>query len=127
MKIPNINSRVRVVMRNPFGPAQIPPAPSTVVYQGQVIAPDRWMTPYQFNVTGDERYPVRTLDSRFVDSIEILEGSANDIDTEIQTWQIKGSRGNRYTVTKNASGFTCTCPGFQFRKNCRHLAEVSAH
>jgi len=33
---------------------------------------------------------------------------------------ITGSRGNSYTV--NTDEKTCTCPGFQFRGGCRHLA-----
>lgn len=34
---------------------------------------------------------------------------------------VKGSKGNTYYI-KNGK---CTCPGFKFRGNCKHLLEVA--
>jgi hypothetical protein len=34
--------------------------------------------------------------------------------------QVAGSRGQTYIVSADG----CTCPGFQFRSKCRHVAEI---
>ena len=39
-------------------------------------------------------------------------------------WKVKGSRGNTYTVTLSSGSYSCTCPGFGFRRRCRHIKEI---
>lgn len=34
---------------------------------------------------------------------------------------VKGSKGNTYIIANNK----CSCPGFQFRGKCKHLAQVA--
>lgn len=43
-------------------------------------------------------------------------------ESESSVVKVPGSKGNVYLVDTEAK--TCTCPGFQFRSNCRHLKEV---
>ena len=43
-----------------------------------------------------------------------------------QTWEVQGSKGNRYTVSLHAGRWSCTCPGHGFRGRCRHVDEMSA-
>ena len=40
-------------------------------------------------------------------------------------WKVEGSNGNQYTVTKLASGLHCSCPGFVFRKKCKHSKKIA--
>ena len=39
-------------------------------------------------------------------------------------WKVKGSTGNTYTVTKSAKGYNCSCPGYQFRRACKHSTQI---
>ena len=43
-----------------------------------------------------------------------------------ETWEVQGSKGNRYTVSRTSGRWSCTCPGHGFRGRCRHVDEVSA-
>ena len=43
-----------------------------------------------------------------------------------ETWEVQGSKGNRYTVSRDWGRWSCTCPGHGFRGRCRHVDEVSA-
>lgn len=41
------------------------------------------------------------------------------------TWKVKSSRNNsQYSINANEYSFTCTCPGFQFHRNCKHIKQV---
>jgi len=37
-----------------------------------------------------------------------------------KTFTVEGSRGRTYTVTVAGGRVTCTCPGFGFRRTCKH-------
>ena len=41
--------------------------------------------------------------------------------TDIEYYEVNG-----YTIMRNSIGsLTCTCKGYHFRKNCRHIKEVN--
>ena len=40
-----------------------------------------------------------------------------------RTWTVAGSKGSEYVVTELDGVKTCTCPGFKFRGNCRHITQ----
>ena len=42
------------------------------------------------------------------------------VNTE-NSWQVKSSSGNVYTIEKNGSRLSCTCTGFRFKRKCRHV------
>ena len=43
---------------------------------------------------------------------------------DVHTYEVQGSTGNTYTVTQDGDTWTCTCPGFGWRRKCRHITEV---
>jgi len=40
---------------------------------------------------------------------------------EGRTWEVPGSQGNVYQVTELDGNLSCTCSGFRFRGDCRHI------
>ena len=44
----------------------------------------------------------------------------------IKTYKIPGSGNNVYTITTSEnSKITCSCPGFTFRRSCKHTVKTS--
>lgn len=43
-----------------------------------------------------------------------------------ETWEVRGSRGDVYTVSLTDGRWSCTCPGAMFRGSCRHIQSTQA-
>mgnify|MGYP004044735779 CR=1 FL=1 len=41
-----------------------------------------------------------------------------------KSWNVKGSKGNIYTVKLSEGVYSCSCPGYGFRRKCRHITEI---
>jgi len=37
------------------------------------------------------------------------------------TWVVQGSKGTNYVVSDVEGKLSCTCPGFKFRRKCKHI------
>lgn len=74
--------------------------------------------------TGDPEWPVRVIRRDRILSIDGLGVQAIISADKPQTRIVKGSKGNDYILTRNANKWTCSCPGFQFRNSCKHVAEA---
>jgi hypothetical protein len=75
----------------------------------------------------DSPVRIREIPLHRITNLEYADGRvANTHVTKesTQTWSVEGSRGSRYTVVRTQSTWACTCPGFQFRKSCRHIQEL---
>jgi hypothetical protein len=42
-----------------------------------------------------------------------------------RSWTVKGSRGDEYRVTESGGTFSCSCTGFRFRGECKHVKAVA--
>lgn len=83
-----------------------------------------WLAPNQFAVTNPNhpnKFSVISLDK----VVDLRSNKATiKLDSDYKEWTVQGSKGNTYLVIRKENKYTCSCPGFTFRKNCRHLAEV---
>ena len=41
-----------------------------------------------------------------------------------QSYAMYGSKGDIYTITYDGRFWSCTCRGYEFRKDCRHIRET---
>jgi hypothetical protein len=39
-------------------------------------------------------------------------------------WEVMGSKGDKYIVTQTEDGLSCTCSGFKFRGECKHVNSI---
>lgn len=125
IQVPAKDSKIKVSVRYSQGPRMIPPQPEVNVFEGTVVPSYKWLTDRQFCMTGDDTMKIRVIDMEFVKDIELLSGSMMDVNTDVKVFEVSGSKGNKYIVTKNSKGWDCTCPGFTFRKTCKHVVDLS--
>ncbi len=74
--------------------------------------------PISIDVRGRRFVEVRHDIYKWTDPEDIVPVTVNP------TWRVAGSKGAEYVVEKDGSVYTCTCPGFKFRGDCRHIKEV---
>jgi len=90
---------------------------------GEVISVS-WLAPNQFAVTNPNhpnKFSVISLNN--VVSLQSNKATIK-LASDYKEWTVQGSKGNTYLVIRKENKYTCSCPGFTFRKNCRHMAEV---
>ena len=125
MLIPTVGSVVKVKTKYDQGPRMFPPKPDFEVYEGKVLPAHNWLNDRQFCLSGTARYPIRVMDMSNVLAIDLISGNLKSVATDLRTFTVKGSKGDTYVVTHGSRGWNCTCPGFAFRKKCKHVEEYS--
>ena len=126
MNTPSVGSQITVEVHN-FSAMLTNPifhdVPSKRVYSGTVVPNAKWEPSNTFCLTtGDKRFPIRNIAMRNVISIDGIE---NDIiENKVKTILVNGSKGNVYTVIVDGDNITCSCPGYSFRRSCKHTEQV---
>ena len=90
-------------------------------YTGKILPNPKWVSSDSICIsTGESHFPFRIIDRERI--IELGEPVA--IATRSETFIVQGSKpGSTYTVTRDGSHWSCTCVGFGFRKDCKHVRE----
>jgi hypothetical protein len=96
---------------------------------GVVDSATRFTPPNFVRIVTDFDSPVRIREIPLhrITDIKYADGAAAQreaVKDDTRTWVVEGSRGSRYTVVRSKNIWTCTCPGYQFRKSCRHVTEL---
>lgn len=103
------------------------PQPETFTYEGEQVPAYKWSVPGTICLTtGNPRWPVREIHPMNIISVDDTEFEQVAI-PRIRVYTVEGSKGSTYTVTINPTGDrTCSCPGFAFRKSCKHSVKEFA-
>lgn len=138
-KVPVIGSEVEVTCFNDTS-WMLLPSPSEVKIKGKVVRSEAWDNEDTFRVfTGNPQHANAVIAMSSVLSIKTGDGKAvkyakRQVDKgepKIDTWEVTGSKGDVYTITRtiktDSSAFwTCSCVGFQFKRNCSHIKGIQA-
>lgn len=95
-------------------------------YTGTVMR-EKWFNDNEVGLTtGIAHFPFRRINKEHIVEVNgaSVQFTANPADKKV-TMTVQGSKGNTYIVTKEGNKKSCTCPGFGFRRTCKHLDLVA--
>jgi hypothetical protein len=126
--IPDAGCKIAITFEFPsyvIGTAKV----NKTTITGVVEKATRFTPPNFVRIVTDFDSPVRIREIPLhrITNIEYDDGRVAGLEAakdDTQTWVVEGSRGSKYTVVCARHVWTCTCPGFQFRKTCRHITEL---
>lgn len=94
-------------------------------YEGDQVQAPKWAEPGTICITtGDLAFPVRMIHPDNIISVDEVAYEPK-IEGGPRIVEVKGSRGGTYQVTITKHGRSCTCPGYGFRRSCKHIAEAA--
>ena len=122
-------SEVSLKVENVMWPMRDRYAPGVIrdefnYYTGTVVY-EKWYKPNQVGLTtGQDWFPVRVVERHRIVEVNELPVDYTEPASDRIEKKVQGSKGNEYTVVKEYGKSTCTCPGFTFRGQCKHLLEL---
>jgi len=122
-----VGNTVTIKVKNILWPKRHLYAPGVVqneynVYTGTVMR-EKWFDSDEIGLTtGNPEFPFRRINrERIVEVNGATVTYTKPVVEQKVTITVQGSKGNTYVVTKEGSKKSCTCPGFSFRRTCKHL------
>ena len=127
MDMLTVGNTVTIKVKNILWPKRHLYAPGVVqneynVYTGTIMR-EKWFDSDEIGITTDNpEFPFRRINrDRIVEVNGATVTYTKPVVEEKVTITVQGSKGNTYVVTKEGSKKSCTCPGFSFRRTCKHL------
>ena len=68
---------------------------------------------------------IDTRGRKFVVNPVQFKTKIQEPEPEGRVWTVKGSKGDEYKVTDVNGNLSCTCSGFRFRGDCKHVKNIS--
>lgn len=125
----DVGKTVTIKVKNIMWPHRHLYAPGVVsqefnVYTGTIIR-ERWFDVDEIGITtGNPDFPFRRIRRERIVAVDNAPVDFTKPATDRLVRIFTGSKGDQYTVIRESNRATCTCPGFQFRKKCKHADEV---
>jgi len=122
-------SEVSLKVENVMWPMRDRYAPGVVrdefnYYTGTIVY-EKWYKPNQVGLTtGQDWFPVRVVERHRIVEVNDLPVDYTEPASDRIEKKVQGSKGNEYTVVKEHGKSSCTCPGFTYRGQCKHLMEL---
>ena len=98
-------------------------------YDGMQVTVPTWAAKGSIALaTGDPKFPFRLIDPSIIVKIDDSNFScvAESLPSDTKTIEVQGSKGKTYIVTISPSSKSCNCPGFSFRKSCKHISNIAS-
>lgn len=126
---PNIGAFVRVTTRHKESYLFSNNEFRETTYYGKIIKAPYNISEEEFAMEDKTMpYKHRIFNLRKIVNIELVSGTVTKVNfakqSKVISIEVDGSNGKKYTVTNKSGNWTCTCPGFQFRRQCKHTQNV---
>lgn len=94
-------------------------------WEGEQVQAPKWAEPGTICLTtGNSSFPIRMIHPDNIISVDEVTYTPKSEDAT-RIVEVRGSRGGSYLVTITKHGRSCNCPGYGFRRSCRHTAEAA--
>ena len=77
--------------------------------------PEVFRSPIRIDLRG-RKFKLNSVQYRIDVEPEVPEG---------KVYEVKGSKGDVYKVTELGGAYSCTCSGFKFRGECKHIKSLA--
>jgi len=125
---PKIGSKVRVTSRFKDNYIHATSEFRDHTIEGVVIPNHKLIRPNSFTMrVSCPNVPIREICLASVVDLQYADGTVaakGKVEDSVKTLEVDGSKGAKYIVIKEGNKVSCTCPGFQFRRTCKHLEMI---